>query len=254
MSSYRYTVPKLERVTKAIGYVCVYWAWLEDEIADMILDLAPFDKRTIPPKQLEQLRDVILLDSDIRTKIKILRTVAFVRKMNNAWFTKVDKVLQKIDNDLRPKRNRIVHDQWYSPKRGLERRSRQAKLRRPQSFADLELITQERVNVKLREVWNLSKSLISVQFRLAKLSLDYDAFEKEVGKELDKIDVEAHSKQAVQMFAKDAIEGGPLLNSLLAIYLKRHPHQASVDNRPTTPSAKRPPPQRSSRKKPPPKG
>ncbi len=252
MSSYRYKIPRLERVTHAIGYVCVFWAWLEDGIGEMILDLAPLDRMKITEKEMKQLRDVILVDADIRSKIKILRAVAFIRKVDDAWFGKVDKVLNKIDNEHRPSRNRVVHGQWYSPKRGVERRSRHARLRRPQSFAKVELSTQERVPVKVREVWDLSKSLIRVQAKLAQLSLDHEAFQKAVDKQLGKAIAEDDAKRTIDMFAKDAAAGGPLLNSLLAIFLKQRPHQALGETHPKTPLAKQPPRQRSSRKKSPP--
>jgi hypothetical protein len=251
MTSYRYKVPRLEQVTKAIGYVCVYWAWLEDSIGEMILDLAPFDKTKITPKEEKQLRDVIFIDSDIRSKIKILRAVAFIRKINGAWFKKFDKILDTIDNDLRPRRNRIVHGRWHSPKRGLERRGKLARLKRPQSFAELELTTEETTPVKMREIWQLSKAIIRAEADTALLMIAQSEFQKAVDEGIREQLAKDEAHQTIQMFADDAAEGGPLLNALLTIFLARHPHQQLGGNRPTTPPARQRPRRRSSREKPP---
>jgi hypothetical protein len=253
MSSYRIKIPQLERATQAIGYVCVFWAWLEDHIGEMILDLAPFDKAKITDREIKQLRDVIFVDSDIRSKIKILRAVAFIRKFDadTTWFAQMDKLLNKIDNELRPQRNRIIHGQWFAPKpRRLERRSKHAKLKRPQSFAKMELSTEERVPVKMREIWSLSRSLIAAQFKLAQLGIRHDEIQKVIDKGVRELKFDDDLKLMIQAVHEDAASGGPFLQSLLARFLKQHPRQASDDTRPTTPPAKRRPRQRSSRKKP----
>jgi hypothetical protein len=242
MSSYRIQVQQLERVTKAIGYICVYWAWLEDQIGEMILDLAPLDKHKLLPKEIEQIRDVFLVDADIRTKIKVLRAIAFIRKWDDAWFNQVDKILNKIDNDLRPKRNRAVHSSWFVPRPGrrLVRHSKQAKLKKPQAFAKEELSTKERVPVKMRDLWNLGRSLIAAQIRLVQLLMRHEAIQKHIDADIQKKVAESDAQTIWDGLTPDLLR-----QLLLAKSVQQILHPKSPDTRPKNTRLKRPPRPRS---------
>ena len=236
MSSYRIEVPHLERVTRAIGYVCVFWAWLEDCIGEMILDLVPLSPKQLTKKEITEIRNVILLDTDIRTKIKILRAVAFIRKWDNAWFTQVDRVLNKIDNDIRVRRNRIVHSMWFAPKGRLERHRKFAALKKPQSFARHELSTSERVPVKMREIWNLGSNIIAAEIKLVGLYLRHEAVQKHIDEEVEKGIAEDWLKQIAALIG----EKPSPIPALLAIAAQQVPHPISADTRPKNIRSKRP--------------
>jgi hypothetical protein len=243
MSSYRIEVKPIESLTRAIGYVCVFWAWLEDDIGEMILDLAPLDKRTLTKKEIEQIRDVILVDTDIRTKIKILRAVAFIRKWEKSWFAQVDKVLNKIDNDIRPRRNRVVHGMWFAPKGRLERQGKFARLKRPQAFAEEELATRERVPVKMREIWNLGRDIIAAQTRLIGLYLRHEAIQKHIDGDIHKQVANAWMREIGSVIR----ENPALLPALLAISVQQDVHPKSPGTRRKNKRSKRSPPQQSPR-------
>jgi hypothetical protein len=236
MSLYRVTVPPLDRVTPAIGYVCVYWAWLENTIGELILDLSRFDTAKILEREKEQIRDIILTDADIRSKIKILRAIAFVRKWEDSWFAQLDKILNHIDNDLRPKRNRVVHAQWGAPKkRRLQQFVKRPSLKRPRAFAKLELSTREQIPVKMREVWHLSRSIIAAMIKLTRLMMRYDALQKEIDKHIE----EEVQKQLQEQILK-GLTPEILLGLLLAKSSEPNPHPLSPDNRPKNSGSKRP--------------
>jgi hypothetical protein len=235
MSSYRTAVKQLERVTRAIGYVCVYWAWLEDYIGEMILDLAPLDKERLTAKQIAQIRDIILVDADIRTKIKILRSIAFVCKWEDSWFNQVDKVLNKIDNDIRPRRNRVVHGRWFAPRGRLVRHLRRPTLKRPQAFAKLELSTEERTPVKMREVWRLGKAIIAAMIKLVRLMMRHDALQKEIDKQIREQVQKTVSQKLWADLTPDLLR---LL--LLAKSSEPGPRQEPPDNRPKNKGSRRP--------------
>ena len=249
MSSYRIEVPQLESVTRAIGYVCVFWAWLEEHLGEMILDLAPLDRLRLTEKEIAQIRDVILVDTDIRTKIKTLRAVAFIRKFDDAWFKQVDKTLNKIDNELRVKRNRAVHSQWFGKSgRSLVRHSKQAKLKRPQSFARIELSTYERSPVKMREMWNLGRSIVAADIKLIGLFLKHDAVQKLIDEEIKKGIVQTNTKRLVAELANDATSRDQLVRSLLAMSAAQNPHPVSPGTRRTNKPPEKVPRQRPSQK------
>jgi hypothetical protein len=226
MSAYR--MKQLDRLTGALGYVCVFWAWLERTLDDLILDLAPLNDLKRTKSQIEQLRDVLLLDTDIRTKIKILRSVAFICSWDDAWFAKLDKILNRIDNDLRPKRNRVVHGHWGVPKKSLERLSKQSKLYRPQSFTKQILATRERVPVKIREIRRLYQKILAAQINLIRLWLDHDAVQKMVDQKVQENVSEQFAKQIY-----DGISPEALLQLLIAKSSPQAPGPKSDDSRQT---------------------
>jgi hypothetical protein len=168
---------RLENIATSIGYICIYWAWLDDFLSEMIRKICPFDPRKMIASDLEQLDQIFRSHGDLRDKIKILRAVAFVRKWDPKWFQKLNTLLDRIDNDLRVKRNRMVHDCWFAPKRRLQRRTRQIKFKRPQSFA-LELSTAEHVPVRPSEVAALSRAILDALIKLVGLAVEFEDHQK----------------------------------------------------------------------------
>jgi hypothetical protein len=246
MSSYRIEVRQLENVTRAIGYVCIFWAWLEDYIGEMILDLAPLDHLKLTTKEIEQIRDVILVETDIRSKIKVLRA-AFIRKWDRAWFKQVNKTLNRVDNVLRVKRNHFVHNIWTAPHGRLQRHSKHAKLRKPQAFAQEELSTQERVPVKMHEIWNLGRDIIAALTRLIGLYLRHETVQKVIDEDVNKAAAETRAKQLWAQISADPDLRDALLHSLLAISVQPTPHPTQNDTHPKNAHSKRPRQRRSSK-------
>lgn len=118
----------LDAHAQEIGRLCMLWGRLETAVTillDMLMDISHRDTLNI-----------ILGVLDFRTKIQIAAPIAFSKKGNSAWFQKLQNELNSIDNDLRPERNRMIHDFWYAgidgePARRLQLGARGQRPERP---------------------------------------------------------------------------------------------------------------------------
>jgi hypothetical protein len=67
--------------------------------------------------------------------------------------------LDRIDNDLRPRRNEMIHAHWQSPKGRLQKITHRTKIIRPQSFQRI-LETEQRIPAKVSDLRKLRLDLI----------------------------------------------------------------------------------------------
>jgi hypothetical protein len=84
---------------------------------------------------------------------------------DDAWYEKIDKLLNHIDGDLRLSRNRFVHVYWTAPNGQTQRRTRVAKVVKPQAFIR-ELVTEHEVRVRVKDVWDAGRAIIKAQISL----------------------------------------------------------------------------------------
>jgi hypothetical protein len=89
-----------------IGKVCVAWSYLELDLTLFLHDLCGISNA--------QVNNVLLGIIDLREKIKALTALGFAMRPNDEWYALLSKSLNYIDSDLRPKRNRLVHDFWVN--------------------------------------------------------------------------------------------------------------------------------------------
>jgi hypothetical protein len=141
---------KLDELAVAIGHICIYWGRLENDLNEFIECLTPLDEGDVSRS--------ITAGMDIRTKVQTIKALSYLRKPSKEWFENMMLYLDYIDNNLRPRRNRIIHDGWYTPSGRLVRDTRHIKFERPQSF-QLLLKTQTIVPIKLFEVRQLAAEL-----------------------------------------------------------------------------------------------
>jgi hypothetical protein len=59
MSSEPIIIRQLDKVANGIGYICIFWAWLDDFLGEMILKLCPFDPRKIINTDEEKLNQML---------------------------------------------------------------------------------------------------------------------------------------------------------------------------------------------------
>jgi hypothetical protein len=150
----------------AIGYVCIKWSMLEAECDRLIEVLAPLEHGNASAS--------ILGHIDITEKIKIMRALGFLRKTTDAWYDRLDSALKNIDEDVRPKRNRFIHDTWlhkWSPqKTTVIRRQSGAKVTKPQSRQKTLSVFIETI-VESSEIWDLAKTIQNVASEVSILRL-----------------------------------------------------------------------------------
>src|SRR5262249_30177026 len=60
------------------------------------------------------INDIVTSEIDFRAKLAITKNLAYSKPLNPEWFEKVKALLDHIDNQLRPERNRMVHDLWLA--------------------------------------------------------------------------------------------------------------------------------------------
>ncbi len=107
-----------------IGMICVLWGHLEMQIDVLLVALLNTDEKSA---------SVILTGMGFREKIKAVRLLGFQKSPSDDWYKQLNKCAIKIDETLRPKRNRYIHDYWLSGSNKVLQIQPNAKLYRPQS-------------------------------------------------------------------------------------------------------------------------
>lgn len=141
---------RLDQAAPIIGHICMEWGRLEHSLTEFIDLLTPLEAGDVSRS--------ITVGMDVRAKVQTIRALSYLRKPSDKWFENMTLYLDYIDNDLRPRRNRIIHDTWYVPSGRLSRTTRQIKFQRPQAF-QLVLKTETIVPVKLAELRKMKKEL-----------------------------------------------------------------------------------------------
>jgi hypothetical protein len=159
MTGYRMEIPILHEHATAIGYMCIGWARLERRLHYCLVDLKAFPSATIG--------ECITADADLRSRIAMLKGVAFARKPDNKWYDAFCSVLNRIDNEMRSERNRYIHDLWlYANLETAMKRSFGVELTNPRAF-HRELRTQQDKPVSADEIWGFVYRIGRVDTRLA---------------------------------------------------------------------------------------
>lgn len=102
--------PTLEAHAQEIGRLCIYWSELELYVTLFLIDLLDIEDKTS--------KNVIAGLLDFRAKLQTLLPMGFARKPSDDWYAGLEKAVNHIDNDLRPERNRMIHDTWTGPEEG----------------------------------------------------------------------------------------------------------------------------------------
>jgi hypothetical protein len=159
MSGYRMEIPLLHEHATAIGYMCICWASLDRRLHHCLADLKAFPSAKIG--------ECITADADMRSRIAMLKGVAFVRKPDNKWYDAFCAVLNRIDNEMRTERNRYIHDLWlHANLETAVKRSFKVEVSKSQAFRR-ELTTEQDKTVSADDIWNFVYSIDRVSIRLA---------------------------------------------------------------------------------------
>ncbi|TQF27805.1 hypothetical protein UNPF46_29000 [Bradyrhizobium sp. UNPF46] len=159
-----YDDPHFNKLALVIGHICINWSRVED-VMDFLIS------RMILLEEGSNLANAITSNMDIRNKIQTLKALVYERRTGNAWFKEYAQLLDQIDNELRPARNRYVHSHWFRPDGRLTRVSRRVRFSKPQAFKELALTTEERDRASLRDAQRLCSALENAWTSLFFLSL-----------------------------------------------------------------------------------
>jgi hypothetical protein len=141
---------KIERLANALGHICISWGRLENNLSQFIELLGPLEEG-FPS-------EAITAGMDIRTKIQIIKALAHIRQPSKRWFKRITQILDYIDNDIRVRRNRCIHDAFFTPPGKLIRRMQQIKFERPQSF-QFQLVTTRDIPIRITDIEMLAIEL-----------------------------------------------------------------------------------------------
>lgn len=141
----------MDRAALEVGHITFGWSMLEGQVAEFVSHLMSID----PSSQIAHILDG---NMDFRNKIQAAKGLAYLHHFDTEWLSTVLTLLDHIDNNLRPRRNEIIHGQWFLPKGRMERRSRKTKIIRPQSFK-LALETEQLTPVKISDLRILRRDI-----------------------------------------------------------------------------------------------
>jgi len=140
----------------AIGYLCIYYAELENVITQLISRMAGLKGEKF---------ELFVNQVDLLKKLTIARGLAVSTKAATEWYDDLELIIEDIQSHIIPKRNRYVHDSWrvtMIPEVVL-RRFDMTKVAKPQSRKLPVLTTQEYIKTSADDIWQLSKDLVAVR-------------------------------------------------------------------------------------------
>lgn len=149
------SVKKLERVASCVGYISMEWAHSENFVAQFVSLLADF--------QDDRVSAILHSNTDIRTNIQIAKGFCYIKQDDKLWFETAIAILNLIDNNLRIRRNSVIHAEWIIPEGKLFRRTRKMRLVKPQYYC-IELETIQDTPFRVNELKRLHKDIEDVMF------------------------------------------------------------------------------------------
>jgi hypothetical protein len=162
MNGYRKSIPQLEEHAKAIGYLCFEWARLDRHVHHLIKTLTELDDDVAAS----------LIPTDFREKLATLKHLAFLKKPSIDWFESVSGLIDRIDQEVRPQRNRFVHDYWLSYSDEPTKRHFKTEVTKPQAF-QYKFSPYKDATVPLDDIWNLTYRIDRSRMRLV-LYMEHD--------------------------------------------------------------------------------
>ena len=148
-------IKKEDEVAKAMGYVLIWWAYLEANLDGLLVYLLDLKAPTF---NAEVTFDTITHNIDFRAKIQIIVGLGCLKSINNDWFNILKWSLDKIDNDLRVRRNRTVHDRLIITSDKILQIQTKTGFRKPKSY-QLEYFTEITREVDIPDIQALTSDI-----------------------------------------------------------------------------------------------
>jgi hypothetical protein len=97
---------------QAVGWVCMRLSHLEMVVTNLLCVLIPVDN--------VQVSQSLAYGMDMRQKLKTLRGVGAVRRPDDPWYERLEKIIGTIEGRYLEQRNRYAHDVWAIDKKSNE--------------------------------------------------------------------------------------------------------------------------------------
>jgi hypothetical protein len=135
------------------------WGTLEGELSWLLMQL--IGKPPFP-------QHVIMGHLGLREKVQMMKSVGFHVQPSARWFSRLEKLINIINNRLRSERNRMIHDVWvfhHKPNMPMIRLGTRSKLKRPQ--ARQRVVEVDVIPISAEEIWllvtEINKTIASVR-------------------------------------------------------------------------------------------
>lgn len=114
-------------VATAIGEVAIWWSAIETMAHGLAIRLTILNEPAMnTPKGRDQL-NLVLVNMGQRDLFSAVKALAFDASKDDL-FPRLEPLLNVLDNDIRPERNRYIHDSWFATGELAERTSRSARI------------------------------------------------------------------------------------------------------------------------------
>jgi hypothetical protein len=131
-----------ESLAPALGIMIIQWGVLETTVSAAMSYML----------ELQSPHDAIVCGNvDFREKLEIIRSSGFAIRHDDKWHERLEKCIERIDSNLRPRRNAMVHHSWG--KEGFLENPR-PKLKRPQAFQ--RILEKDKTPMSYSDVYQLT--------------------------------------------------------------------------------------------------
>ena len=125
-------IERMRAHARAIGELCMSWAALEHAVDRLLEPLLDCDRGTAAA--------IASATDRLAARIDIIRRLLVHQELNGPWRDWIEKVLNRITNEVAPARNRCVHDRWRIQRGLIMKIDKRASIARPQSHHPQQLI------------------------------------------------------------------------------------------------------------------
>ena len=158
-----------ELVTKhaqAIGLLCIYTASLDNAIVRLIERLSG--------QTSDETACFVEAAIDISQRCGIAKRFVLAKVSEPAWRDCVVGILNLVENQIAPRRNRCVHDDWYISESQMVRVNTRVKIKTPQARQQPKLVFSESKVATVEEIHLVIEAAIEAAAHLSILSLSYE--------------------------------------------------------------------------------
>lgn len=101
-------------LSKALGDLCLGWSVLEHTVHDICLHYAGAVHHGFDGEEAYDVLHVALAAMDLRQTISVTKAVIHMASspLSPKLYERAEELLNYIDNEMRPERNRFIHDIW----------------------------------------------------------------------------------------------------------------------------------------------
>jgi hypothetical protein len=156
--AYRANLDQIQKCATAVGNLCFAWAGLETTLDKFINSFLKINHAKV--------QATLAANIDVRAKINIVLGLGYLLRKDNEWFDSFKWCLDTVDDNLRPRRNRFVHDLWHVSAESIKRVQKKTGFRRAKSHQPLEYYTEITEQVTEEDVWALQRDVSTMIIRL----------------------------------------------------------------------------------------